>query len=318
MATVEDMIFGKILNILDNSVFSGIFLTMIFVAAVAFVVPLAKNFIKYLPPSWRVKPWTIHFLIIAVVVELIGTIGRDIYNLPIAFYPGVSLLLVAIGLWPWIRSGGLARISLATERQHFSDWAKNHNWTLETDLTKAKWTSDTGPVSSEYRKWAMYLPTIEGEVLAAATVEIDGGTAVLGYMYASTSSLTTSSRYIPAIYLQTNLPRSVSGKLRVRPTGSPFRGFLPDRSLESVQFNRGFDVETNPRSLAYSVLHPDTMQWLMDLELKPIIYLDHQQCAIILDGHPSPERLNALLQITKEFWRRLDRSGALEKKARSQ
>lgn len=300
-------------RLLENQLLNGIFLVILFSSGIIFFIPLVKNVIRYIPPSWGVTASMVRWIIAAVFIYVIGMLAHDIFNLPVGWYPGVSIALVVIGAWPWLRSGGLGRLNVQTERQALKNWAEGHQLKVVIDLSNATLNREVrfSQAHPEYLRWAMYLPTIEGEVLAAASGQLDGREVTLGYMVASTAAMTSSSRIIPAIYLQTELVRGIQGKLRLRPTASPFRGLLPDESLESVQFNRDFDVEVRPKQLAYGILAPDTMEWLMRLDIKPIIFLDGKKCAVIFDGHPNSERLDALLSTTREFWRRLERSGAL-------
>lgn len=108
-----------------------------------------------------------------------------------------------------------------------------------------------------------------------------------------------------------DLPAGIGGQLQIVPVDKHEALWDNSRSLESIDFNQRIKVHASSKALAFKVLAPDCMAWLLDLSQMPQIYVLEKQCFVaFLDGISTKDYQLATAEKILTF---ILRSGALEK-----
>jgi hypothetical protein len=111
--------------------------------------------------------------------------------------------------------------------------------------------------------------------------------------------------------VELNLPSSIDGVIQIIPVGAHAALWNNAKKLESIEFNEKIQVFTSSRSLAFKVLSPDFMAWLMDLSVMPQLYIIESKCYVAFFGNDVSH--NQQLVIVEKILQALRHSGALVK-----
>lgn len=94
------------------------------------------------------------------------------------------------------------------------------------------------------------------------------------------------------------LAGSIPGWINVRPTPIMEKMIRKEITLESIEFNKIFDVQGTAARLAFAVLPPDLMSWYMDLDQSVWLHLEGNQVCLVLPrlirANEVPEFINHL------------------------
>lgn len=115
----------------------------------------------------------------------------------------------------------------------------------------------------------------------------------------------------PAAQVVLTLPGTIGGSVQVYPRASKRPMWDNSVQLESIEFGERVAVFASSRALAFRVLSPDFMAWLLDQQLPPSLIFQDERCFVMFigDARSAEERI----AIAGEVAARIMHSGALEK-----
>lgn len=133
-----------------------------------------------------------------------------------------------------------------------------------------------------------------------------------GYQYAViTIGVVGSAALEPAAQVVLTPPGSIGGSVQVYPRMSKRPMWDNSVQLESIEFGERVAVFASSRALAFRVLSPDFMAWLLDQQLPPSLIFQDERCFVMFigDARSTEERI----AIAGEVAARIMHSGALQK-----
>jgi len=109
-----------------------------------------------------------------------------------------------------------------------------------------------------------------------------------------------------------DLPSGIGGTIQVGPAGDKQPLWDNSASLESIDFNERVEVFASSKALAFRVLAPDFMAWLMDQPQMPSMFIIEKRCFVAFRDNEGGTN-DARLRTAEKVLSYVMHSGALEK-----
>lgn len=109
------------------------------------------------------------------------------------------------------------------------------------------------------------------------------------------------------------LPARIEGWISVKPTEFLEQSLGQDIDLESIEFNRLFEIKSSSTKQAFLGLAPNLMSWFMDLPRGVWLHIEGNQVSLVFTRDLSPNEITAASGNIRRLVDLVKHGGALEK-----